>query len=197
MKTDSTLSVAIVPVGIVLNIFGVLINEMFNLPLFLDSIGTILTAVILGPWIGAATGFVSNLIVGIFGTPISIPFGLVNAAIGIVAGYLARRRGYEDLLTPLLLTLILTFLCPALATPLVVYLFGGVSGSGIDLYWVLMMESGHRIFSSAFLVRLPANLADKLISTYLVLGIIRFLPRRWKGIAARPEPDIRLPAEER
>lgn len=62
-----------IPLGILLNTGGVFLNDALNLPLFLDSTGTLLAAVVLGPWLGAATGFVSNLIIGLMVTPISIP----------------------------------------------------------------------------------------------------------------------------
>ena len=169
-----------ITVSIMLNVTGFWINVTLGLPLFLDSIGTILAAVILGPWLGALTGFLSNLISGIVANPVNIPFGLTNAAIGLIVGYLSRKRGFTDFLTPLYAALILTFACPILATPIAVYLFGGATGGKIDTFFALMIESGHHIYSSAFLVRLPANFADKLISAYLVMLLIRFFPDAWK-----------------
>ncbi|MDM8548828.1 ECF transporter S component [Desulfobacterales bacterium HSG2] len=171
------------PIGIAVNIIGLVINTELNLPLFLDSIGTMLAAATMGPWAGALIGFLSNLIVGLFKTPINIPFGIVNAIIGIVVGYLSRKRGFEDLVTPLLASLILAVICPVIAAPIAVYLFGGVTGGNIDTFYAVLLESGYKIFSSAFLVRIPANLADKLISAYLVMAVIRLLPQDWKGIA--------------
>lgn len=172
-----------IPIGILINVGGVFLNNLLNSPIFLDSAGTILVAVILGPWLGAAAGFLSNLIIGLVETPISIPFGIVNAAIGVIAGFLSRRWGFRDLRVVIALILILTVVCPILATPIVVYLFGGVSGSAIDKYWAVLMQSGHQVFSSAFLVRLPANLADKIISAGLVWAVILCLPPRWRGLA--------------
>jgi energy-coupling factor transport system substrate-specific component len=171
------------PIGILVNVGGVFLNNLLNLPIFLDSVGTILVAVILGPWLGAATGFLSNLIIGLIETPISIPFGIVNAAIGLIAGFLSRRWGFRDVRVVVALILILTVVCPILATPIVVYLFGGVSGSAIDKYWAVLMQSGHQVFSSAFLVRLPANLVDKIISAGLVWVVLLCLPPRWRGLS--------------
>jgi len=173
-----------IPIGILLNLLGAIVNSGMKLPLFLDSIGTFLGAVTLGPWIGAAVGFLSNLIMGLVHTPVAIPFGIVNVTIGLVAGYLAKTRGFEDYLTPLIAALILGILCPVIATPIAVYLFGGVTGGNIDTYVSVLMESGHKIFSSAFLIRIGANLADKFISAFAVMIVIRQLPEKWKGMAA-------------
>jgi energy-coupling factor transport system substrate-specific component len=41
--------VAVIPVAAALNIVGGYINTVLNLPIFLDMIGTMVTAVILGP----------------------------------------------------------------------------------------------------------------------------------------------------
>lgn len=177
--------VTIIPVGIGINIIGGLLAQTLKLPIFLDSIGTILSAVMLGPWLGALTGLLSNVIQGLFTDPINIPFGIVNAVIGLVVGYLALKRGFEDYVTPLLAGLILAILAPIIGTPIAVYLFGGVTGGGIDLLYALLLNSGNEIFTSAFLARIPANLVDKLISAYLIMVIIRKLPENMKGYGAK------------
>ncbi|SFH27737.1 energy-coupling factor transport system substrate-specific component [Desulfotomaculum arcticum] len=177
--------VTIIPVGIGINIIGGLLAQTLKLPIFLDSIGTILSAVMLGPWLGALTGLLSNVIQGLFTDPINIPFGIVNAVIGLVVGYLALKRGFEDYVTPLLAGLILAILAPIIGTPIAVYLFGGVTGGGIDLLYALLLNSGNEIFTSAFLARVPANLVDKLISAYLIMVIIRKLPENMKGYGAK------------
>ena len=50
------IALVFVPVGIGINIVGGLLATTFKLPVFLDTIGTILAAAILGPWWGALTG---------------------------------------------------------------------------------------------------------------------------------------------
>jgi energy-coupling factor transport system substrate-specific component len=183
------------PIGILVNVGGVFLNNLLDSPIFLDSAGTIFVAVVLGPWLGAAAGFLSNLIIGLVETPISIPFGIVNAAIGIIAGFLSRRWGFRDVRVVIALILILTVVCPILATPIVVYLFGGVSGSAIDKYWAILMQSGHQVFSSAFLVRLPANLVDKIISAGLVWVVLLCLPPRWRGLSEPKKRQATSPVE--
>lgn len=182
---NKRLFVTLVPVGIGVNIIGGLLAQTLKLPIFLDSIGTMLTAVIMGPWIGAMTGFLSNLLQGIFTDPINIPFGIVNAVIGLVVGFLALKRGFEDYVTPLIAGLTLSVLAPIVGTPIAVYLFGGVTGGGVDLLYTVLLKAGNEIFASAFLARVPANLIDKLISAYLIMAIIRKLPVTMKGYASR------------
>jgi energy-coupling factor transport system substrate-specific component len=186
--TSKQISVIFVA-GILVNIIGHIINTVLSLPLFLDSIGTMLAAVILGPWIGAIVGFLSNLITGLVTNPVVIPFALVNIWIGLVVGFLARKRGFKDLLTPFLAGLILAVTCPLIASPIAVYLFGGVTGGGLDRFYYSLLESGNDVLSSAFLARIPATFADKIISAYLILITVHLLPVSWRGISEKSVED--------
>jgi uncharacterized membrane protein len=84
-----------IPINIVL---GQTVASALKLPIYLDSIGTILVGVLAGPIAGAATGLLSNLawtflLAGTpFGSPFAWPFAIVAAVIGFIAG-LAGRAG--------------------------------------------------------------------------------------------------------
>jgi hypothetical protein len=78
-----------IPINIVL---GQTVASALKLPVYLDSIGTILVGVLAGPIAGAATGLLSNLawtfVLGgtPLGSPFAWPFAIVAAAIGFMAG---------------------------------------------------------------------------------------------------------------
>jgi len=177
--------ITLIPVAIAINIVGGLLATSLKLPIFLDSIGTMLSAVLLGPWLGALTGLLSNVLQGLMTDPVNIPFGIVNAVIGLVVGYIALKRGFTDYITPLIVGLILAIVAPLIGTPIAVYLFGGVTGGGIDLLYAVFMHQEMGIFTSAFLARVPANLADKLLSAYLIMFIVRKLPPNMQGYAVK------------
>ena len=130
---NKKLALTMVSTGIVINIIGGLVATTLKIPIFLDSIGTMLAAVTLGPWLGALTGLLSNVFQGLATDPVSIPF----AVIGLVVGFLAKKRGFTDYITPLLAGIILAFVAPIIGTPIAVYLFGGG-------YW---RRSGHTLFN--------------------------------------------------
>jgi energy-coupling factor transport system substrate-specific component len=58
----STRTLGLISLAIVINSIGGQISHLFRLPIFLDSIGTILAAVLEGPIVGAVTGLISNLV---------------------------------------------------------------------------------------------------------------------------------------
>src|SRR4051812_15350908 len=86
----STRVIVLMPVAIAINIvLGYTVQTVLMLPIYLDSIGTILVGVLAGPIAGALTGVLSNLIwqyaPGIGGGTIG-PFAVVAGVIGLLAG---------------------------------------------------------------------------------------------------------------
>jgi energy-coupling factor transport system substrate-specific component len=62
---NKRIALVFVPVGIGVNVVGGLLAGSLKLPVFLDTIGTILAAAILGPWWGALTGGLTNIIMAL------------------------------------------------------------------------------------------------------------------------------------
>lgn len=60
----------LIPIAIGLNIAVGQIVLVLKLPVFLDSIGTVMVGVLCGPWAGALTGALSNVIWGIAFDPV-------------------------------------------------------------------------------------------------------------------------------
>ena len=86
--------IALMPAAIALNIvLGYTVGTVLKLPIYLDSIGTILVGVLAGPLAGAATGALTDLIwqyaPGIGGGTVG-PFAITAAVIGLVAGLWGR-----------------------------------------------------------------------------------------------------------
>ncbi len=84
--------IVLIPVAIAINIvLGATVQQALKLPIYLDSIGTILVGVLAGPLAGLVTGALANLIWGYLlpapiGTTTIGPFAITAAVIGILAG---------------------------------------------------------------------------------------------------------------
>jgi riboflavin transporter FmnP len=92
-----TRTIVLIPFAIALNIvLGQTVGAALRLPIYLDSVGTILVGVLAGPLAGAATGVLSNLawtflLAGTpFGSAYAWPFAVVAAEIGFVAGIVGQ-----------------------------------------------------------------------------------------------------------
>lgn len=81
--------------GILLNIAGRQIASFYGDPIFADMIGTAYTAILLGPWWGAAAAAATTMVNGTF-SEIYFPFGVVNVAGGLIWGYLARAADLRN-----------------------------------------------------------------------------------------------------
>lgn len=90
--------IVLMPFAIAINIvLGQTVAAALKIPIYLDSIGTILVGVLAGPVAGAATGFLGNVLWSYvipppFQYPPAAAFAVVAAVIGIAAG-LAGRLG--------------------------------------------------------------------------------------------------------
>ena len=96
----STATLALMPVAIAINIAVGAIVVVLRLPIYLDSIGTVLVGVVAGPWAGALTGLLANLIWAILpvpggGGPTVAFFAPVAAVIGLMAGFWAGRGAFQ------------------------------------------------------------------------------------------------------
>ena len=92
MNNDLKYNILIVFIGIVINFALTFIVLLFKIPfLFLDSVGTILSAVLLGPIYGAIIGILTNLIISVFISYSHLNFAIVNALIGIIIGLISRK----------------------------------------------------------------------------------------------------------
>lgn len=62
MKRSHARLIAFMAIAIALNYVGANIALFLRLPLYLDTIGTLLVAVVFGPWLGAAAAIISALL---------------------------------------------------------------------------------------------------------------------------------------
>lgn len=87
-------ALALIPLAIAINIAGGQLVKVLKLPIYLDSIGTVLTGALLGPWIGLITGVLSNTIWTLIGLDqFALSFAPVAGIIGLLAGF-AGRAGF-------------------------------------------------------------------------------------------------------
>jgi hypothetical protein len=96
----TTAVLTLMPVAIAINIAVGSIAVALRLPIYLDSIGTVLVGALAGPWAGALTGILSNLIWSILpipggAGPVAAFFAPVAGVIGLMAGFWASRGVFQ------------------------------------------------------------------------------------------------------
>lgn len=176
-KILTTKTLILIAVGVVFNIvLAMLGNTVGGGILFLDTVGTIFIAAFLGPIPGILTGVLTNLINGVLIGPTEIPFLLVNGVIGLIVGLIAQRQKKFNLPIAIIVGLILSVVAPLIGTPIAIFLFGGLTGSGMDFMVIWLKTSGQNLFSAVFLTKIVNNLVDKIGSAILVFLVLKALP---------------------
>jgi energy-coupling factor transport system substrate-specific component len=98
-KEFSTRTLVLIPIAIAINIAVGQLVYVLKLPIYLDSIGTVLVGALVGPWAGAVTGGLANLLWGVVPPPLqnayAVPFFYVAIVIGLMAGYFGKRGIFE------------------------------------------------------------------------------------------------------
>jgi hypothetical protein len=248
----STRVITLMPVAIAINIvLGVTVQQYLKLPIYLDSIGTILVGVLAGPIAGALTGILSNLIwqyAPIIGGGTIGPFFITAGVIGVLAGLWGQLGVYKSrpasgnqligaaaiavvivaiLVFPILnnpaytdpniggypswvftaivvigalVALViagfilirkdlagiyvaaagaLTGIVAALVSaPIAAYVFGGVTGSGVDVLVAALRQGGADVLSASLGQGLISDPIDKTITSFVVFIIIASLSPR-------------------
>lgn len=185
-KLKSNYALTLIPICIAINVIGGVIANQLKLPVFLDSIGTCLSGVILGPLLGAATGFMTQLVVALInGEVLVIAFGLVQIVVGLTAGLFAKYGKFQNWFHVIIASIVAAFVASLIAAPVATFLFGGVHGQGVDFIVAGLMASGKDVFSSAFLARIPANLFDKGMALVISFIILQRLPENMKNLLSK------------
>jgi len=173
-----------------LNFAGHAVVVAFGLPLFLDSIGTVLAGVVAGPWVGGSVGFISNLVSSNTVDPVAAPYGIVSFAVGFAAG-LSRYLNWQKRGTGwLALWLVTVAIASLVSTPLNFLINGGKSSVafGDSIYAALTSAHLPRIIA-AFVGEVAVDLPDKLLTVVAALLIAQGLQQR-RTTAAPADLDL-------
>ncbi|MGB4313245.1 MAG: hypothetical protein WBJ17_10000, partial [Natronincolaceae bacterium] len=112
--------------------------------------------------------------------PISLPFGLVQIAIALMAGYLANKGLFETVLKTIISGVILAVTAAVVASPIVAYLFGGVTSAGSAFIVGYLLATGKELLNSVFTAQIITDSADKILSSLVVFAVVRSMPERFK-----------------
>ena len=171
----STASLVLIPAAIGINYVGKLFASMLKLPLWLDSIGTCLSACLAGPIVGALSGFLTNVIYGLTMDPISTVYGITQAGIGIAVGLMAWYGRMHKLPGIVLAGIIAGAVAVCVSTPLNMIFWGGSTGN----VWgdAVFAALGSQGFFASFVDELIVDLPDKIVVLLITAGIYKALPR--------------------
>ncbi len=172
----TTNALGLIPLGIALNVAGALIVRELNAPIFMDVIGTLIVAVLAGPWVGAATGGLYNVAYGIAVDPVYIPYAISSVTFALIAGFMARKGCFEVWWKVLTVSFMIVIAGVLTSVPIDVVLFkGGSIGTGQQLQDTLTeigLGIGRAVFATSFI----REFLDKTFSAMVAFAVYKALP---------------------
>jgi energy-coupling factor transport system substrate-specific component len=175
----TTRTLVMIPVAIAINIAVGQLVLAVKVPLYLDSIGTVLVGVLVGPWAGALTGFLANFVwtlTGLF--PEAVAWAGVAAIIGALAGAFRSGDWMRVWWKSIIAGLITGVIAAILSAPIGAYVFGGVTGSGTDALVAIFRATGLDMLGANMAQGVVSDPLDKAATFFIVWGILRALPSR-------------------
>jgi energy-coupling factor transport system substrate-specific component len=178
-KEFSTMTWVLIPVAIAINLTIGQIVLVLKLPVYLDSIGTVLVGVICGPWAGALTGALTNIIAGIILDPGLLPWFPVAAVIGATAGVMANIGYFKNWWKVVVTGFVIAVMATVVGTPISIAIFSGISASGSSIITIFLLETGRGLLEAVLTTNFIAEPVDKIATSLLAFAILDGLSARY------------------
>lgn len=183
----NTMTWVLMPVAIAINMAVGQIVAILKLPVYLDSIGTMLVGVLCGPWAGALTGVLANTILGLTINPDFLPWWPVQALIGLTSGICANFGLFKSWWKVVVTGFIIALVAAMSSVPISFLVYGGITASGTGMITAFLVESGRGMVQAVFASNFLTEPVDKITSALLAFAILQGLSRRFVARFPRAE----------
>lgn len=177
MKTNNK-QIALMGMFVALNVSIGGIIHIIKLPIYLDAIGTILATLILGLVPGIVVGVLSFILAAVLINPTYIWFIGTQTVIAIYIYLIASHfAGFKSIIRVIPWGIGLGIVAGIVSAPVIVIVFGGVSGSGRDLITAGLISTGQQIFKAVILSGATSEPVDKVLQSIAAFLVIKSLPK--------------------
>ena len=179
IKEDfSLMAILLIPVAVAINFTGFGIVKVLQLPIFLDSIGTVFISLIAGPWIGITTAVITSLITGSF-SPEYFAFMPVAIIMALGMGFLARFKMKNIVIKTFVCAFCLVFIAIVVSAPIIVLVYGGNTGNSTFGITTFFLATGQNIWTAVFSTNFITETTDKIITAIVAMAIIKAMSPRY------------------
>lgn len=170
---------ALCVIGIALNLGLSLLAKALHIPLYLDTAGTVLTAVVGGYLPGILTGFMTNVLLWIInGDLMTVFYSVISVLIAVLAAFLARKGWYRSFGKALCSVPLLALIGGGLGSIMTFALYKTDFGEELsaDLAHFFFDNGLQSVFWAQLLGDILIDIADKLLVVLIICIILRFIP---------------------
>jgi len=180
----STFGIAMIPLMIGINIASSYLAA--GTPIWADTLGSMLAGIIIGPINGLVVGALTNIFKWVTFDPFALPYAIVNAAIGLIAGVCAllglvrKETNAPQIGRTLLISIVLAAVATLTSTPLNVSLYGGTTGKAwVDAIFAGFMAGGWQVFPASMAAEFVSDITDKIITFFIAWLIYTRVPAQF------------------
>ncbi len=167
----------LIRLGVAINLVIGQIVAALVLPVYLDAVGTILVAALVGWRAAVVAGLVSQVLTAVLSGNFSwLPFAVVQIVIALYAAAAARLGAFRSLWAALPAGLLLGLLAGGTAAPIAYYVFGGATAGGVTAVTTALRAFGVPLPAAVAIASMGTDLLDKTIAFGLVCIVLRTLP---------------------
>lgn len=177
MNRESPLryKLAFMAVCIALNAAGYSIAGNFELPFWLDTAGTCVSACVLGPVYGGVTGLFSNVMMGITDT-VALVYSLINVALGVIVGLISSKGICRDIFNVICIGIGMGVFTTVCATPLnCIFWDGYINNKWGDALFEMLENYSIAMPLRSLCGQAVVDIPDKALTFTLAYLIVLFL----------------------
>ena len=168
--------IALMSVGIAINVLLGTIVGLIKLPIYLDAIGTIFITLLIGIRAGVIVGVLSFVLSGIMINPVLLWFCGTQVVIAVTAGLLNNKGMFDTKVRTIVSGVTIGALAAVASAPVIAYLFGGITGSGPSLVVAYLLSAGETLMNSVVLSGLTSEPVDKTLQCLLAVWLFKQIP---------------------
>ena len=195
MNANRTLKLTTLALCGVINILGGTVALLLRLPVYLDSIGTVLAAALFGPVAGLVPGLISGMTSDVYAfyyIPVQLILGLVaglvfrklrpsHTAGSRSEGLSLRTMGWKLFPAALVISLPGT----VVSSTITAVVFGGITSSGSTVLVQLLHSLGMNLTLSVCVVQAMTDFVDRMIVLAVVLVILPAVSSAFGSLSMR------------
>ena len=179
MKKWNKLTIFLIPIGIAVNVVGGQLALMLKLPVFLDSIGTVVVAALTGIGPGLIIAIGTQLINAIT-TPTVLAYIEIGMLFSVWSFLFAKGGIYKSLWKSALCGVGVAVVDCCLSVPTTAFFLGGFAGTGATTIAAGLMAAGWGVFPATFVSELVSETADKVVCMIIIFFVLKAIPDRLK-----------------
>ena len=177
-KKQNIMAALFCVLGTGLNMACSALVSVLGLPLYLDTVGTVVVAVSGGYLPGVIVGFLTNILKS-FSDSSSLYYGVLNVLIAVFAAWLAGRGWFKKIGGVIGSVFVFTLIGGGLGA-FIPWFMEGLSFDSESLSGILYNTGHFSLEVSHFLSSLIMDLPDKTVTVLLAVLLLRLIPKAWR-----------------